>query len=184
MSRSDERWHAWILIAYFHVNLNSRFSAAFCQHINISSYLRQRKGNHPHFPVSNGIKIGPSKSEISFSAIKWFYFRINWNLWSQQKVWLKPNQQPSSTLKPLSLIPAWFNWLFLPKMWTINSLKTLRVHLRMKWVSVGLHRIVYESPNKIQYFCRQTIYIRVVTLDQSNIKRGKKQSWNWMELNV
>lgn len=45
VSWSNEQWHAWILIAYFHVNLNSHSLAAFCQHINISSYLRQSKGN-------------------------------------------------------------------------------------------------------------------------------------------
>lgn len=62
VSWSNEQWHAWILIAYFHVNVNSHFLAAFCQQINIFSYLQQSKGNILHFPVSNGVKIGPSQS--------------------------------------------------------------------------------------------------------------------------
>lgn len=68
VSWSDEQWHAYILIANFYVNVNSHFLAAFCQHINIFTYLRQSKGKHPHFPVSNGLKIGLSRSQITFSG--------------------------------------------------------------------------------------------------------------------
>lgn len=37
VSWSNEQERAWILIAHFHVNVNSHFLAAFCQHINIFS---------------------------------------------------------------------------------------------------------------------------------------------------
>jgi len=39
VSWSNEQLHALILITYFHVNVNSNFLAAFCQQINIFSYL-------------------------------------------------------------------------------------------------------------------------------------------------
>lgn len=58
VSASTEQWHKWILMAYFHVNFNSHFLAAFCQHINTFFHTSDiSSGNYPHLPVSNGIKL-------------------------------------------------------------------------------------------------------------------------------
>lgn len=66
VSWSNEQLHAWILIAYFHVNVNLRSLAAFCQQINIFPHLWQSKGNDLYCPVNNDIKIGSSQSQIRF----------------------------------------------------------------------------------------------------------------------
>lgn len=66
VSWSNEQRHAWILIAYFHVNVNLLSLAAFCQQINIFPHLWQSKGNDLYCPVNNDIKIGSSQPQIRF----------------------------------------------------------------------------------------------------------------------